>query len=128
MGGGDLALGVSDQNSKVDAVKRDWTDLYAAIAPQQTTRPYGFIRLSARSRISPPTKGSASTHGRKTKGRQPARPRQGRYAEGSRERTIIKININQPLFPQFLLEPGLCIIENSMTTQFLQLFDFGGRS
>jgi hypothetical protein len=39
MGGGDLALGVSDQNSKVDDMKRDWTDLYAAIAPQQTTRP-----------------------------------------------------------------------------------------
>jgi hypothetical protein len=59
--------------------------------------------------------GSASTQGREPKGEM--------YREGKGKRTIIKININQPLFPQFLLEPGLCIIENSMTTQFLQLFN-----
>lgn len=35
--------------------QREGTYLYAAMAPQQTTRPYGFIRLKARSRISPPT-------------------------------------------------------------------------
>jgi hypothetical protein len=51
-----------------------------------------------------------------------------RENDAKKRLTIIEININQSLFSQFLLEPLLSIVEDGMTTQFLQLFDFGSGS